>query len=98
MEDSNLTQSSYHIIVEKGPDIDDTDDDVQEAPPQLEDGVQSTIDNLKELNLGTLEDLRPIFISALLTLKEKRKYFKLLVEFKDILLNRTEKCRALVPG
>ncbi|KAH0769998.1 hypothetical protein KY290_013979 [Solanum tuberosum] len=32
MEDSNLTQSSYHIIVEEGPDIDDTDDDVQEAP------------------------------------------------------------------
>ncbi|KAH0661856.1 hypothetical protein KY290_027770 [Solanum tuberosum] len=39
MEDSNLTQSSYHITVEEGPDIDDTDDDVQEAPPQLEDGL-----------------------------------------------------------
>ncbi|KAH0725029.1 hypothetical protein KY284_000894 [Solanum tuberosum] len=66
-EDSNLIQSSYHIIVEESPHIDDTDDDVQEAPHQLEDGVQSTIDDLKELNLGTLEDLRPIFISALLT-------------------------------
>ncbi|KAG5576973.1 hypothetical protein H5410_057107 [Solanum commersonii] len=49
MEDSNFTQSSYHITVEEGPDIDDMDDDVQEAPPQLEDGVQSTIDDLKEL-------------------------------------------------
>ncbi|KAH0707716.1 hypothetical protein KY285_010750 [Solanum tuberosum] len=84
VEDSNLTQSSYHITVEEGPDIDDTDDDVQEAPSQLEDGVQSTIDDLKELNLGTLEDLRPIFISALLTPEEERKYFKLLVEFKDV--------------
>ena len=40
VEDSNLTQSSYHITVEEGPDVDDTNDDVQEAPPQLEDGVQ----------------------------------------------------------
>ncbi|KAH0720316.1 hypothetical protein KY284_005346 [Solanum tuberosum] len=76
MEDSNLTQSSYHITVEEGPDIDDTDDDVQEAPPQLEDGVQSTIDDLKELNLVTLEDPRPTFISALLTPQEERKYFR----------------------
>jgi len=84
MEDSNLTQSSYHITVEEGPDIDDTDDDVQEAPPQLEDGVQSTIDDLKELNQGIVEYPRPIFISALLTPEEERKYFKLLVEFKDV--------------
>ncbi|KAK6789640.1 hypothetical protein RDI58_013440 [Solanum bulbocastanum] len=40
MEDSNLTQSSYHITLEEGPDIDDTDDnDVHKASPQLEDGV-----------------------------------------------------------
>jgi len=39
MEDSNLTESSYHITMEEGPDIDDTYDDVQEAPPQLEDGI-----------------------------------------------------------
>ncbi|KAH0746485.1 hypothetical protein KY285_008142 [Solanum tuberosum] len=84
MEDSNLTESSYHITMEEGPNIDDTYDDVQEAPPQLEDGVQSTVDDLKELNLGTLEDPRPIFISALLTPEEERKYFKLLVEFKDV--------------
>ena len=69
MEDSNLTQLSHHIMVEEGPDIDDTNDDVQKTPPQSEDGVKSTIDDLKELNLGTLEDPRPIFISALLTPK-----------------------------
>ncbi|WMV51336.1 hypothetical protein MTR67_044721 [Solanum verrucosum] len=73
-----ITSSNYTSIektkeskeVEEGPDIDDTYDDVQKAPLQLEDGVQSTIDNLKELNLGTLEDPRPIFISALLTPEE----------------------------
>ncbi|KAG5591595.1 hypothetical protein H5410_042109 [Solanum commersonii] len=79
MEDSNLTESSYHITMEEGSDIDDTDDDVQEAPPQLEDGIQSIVDDLKELNLGTLEESRPIFISALLTPEKERKYFKLLV-------------------
>ncbi|KAH0643806.1 hypothetical protein KY290_033918 [Solanum tuberosum] len=83
-EDSNLIQSSYHITVEKGPHFDDTNDDVQEAPPQLEDGVQSTIDDLRELNLGTLKDPRPTFISALLTPQEERNYFKLLVEYKDV--------------
>ena len=59
------------------------DEDVQEAPPQLKDGIQSTLKDLKELNLGTLEDPRPIFVSALLTHEEERKYFKLLVVFKD---------------
>ena len=28
IEDSNLTQSSYHITVEEGPDVDDANDDV----------------------------------------------------------------------
>lgn len=60
------------------------DDDVQKALPQLEDGVQSTVDELKELNLGTLEDPRPTFISAILTPQEERDYFKLLVEYKDV--------------
>ena len=40
VENSNLTESSYHIIVEEGPDVDDTNDDVQKAPSQLEDDVQ----------------------------------------------------------
>ncbi|KAK4706252.1 hypothetical protein R3W88_034197 [Solanum pinnatisectum] len=79
-EDSNLIQSSYHITVEEGPHNDDTNVDVQEALPQLEDDVQSTIDDIKELNHGTIEDPRPTFISALLTPQEDRKYFKLLVE------------------
>ena len=76
MEDSNLTVSAYHITVEEGPDVDDTNHDVQNAPPQLEDGMQSTVEDLKESNLGTLEDPHPIFISALLTPEEEvKKYF-----------------------
>ena len=50
----------------------------------MENGVQSTIDDLKELNLGTIEDPRPIFVSSLLTPEEESKFFMLLVEFKDV--------------
>ena len=53
--------------MEEDPNVDDTNDYIQEDPHQLEDGIQSTVENLKELNLGTQEDPRPIFISALLT-------------------------------
>ncbi|CAL9000477.1 unnamed protein product, partial [Prunus brigantina] len=35
-------------------------DEVQEAPLSLEDGGQVTVDELKEFNLGTSEDPRPI--------------------------------------
>lgn len=66
--------------MEEGPHIDDKDNDVQDAPPQLEDGVQLTINDLKELNLGTLEDPLSAFISALSTPQEDMEYFKLLVE------------------
>ncbi|TMX05059.1 hypothetical protein EJD97_002722 [Solanum chilense] len=84
VEDSNLTQSSYYITVEKDQDVDNTNDDIHEAPPQLKDCVQLTIHDLKELNLGTLEDPRPIFVCAYLTPEEEMKYFRLLVEFKDV--------------
>jgi len=42
-----------------------------EAPKTLEDGGQATVDELKELNLGTKEDPRPIYMSTMLTPEEK---------------------------
>ncbi|KAL0420211.1 UNVERIFIED_CONTAM: hypothetical protein Slati_3044000 [Sesamum latifolium] len=51
---------------------------------ELEDGVQATVDELKELNLGTTEEPRPIFVSALLSPEEEEKYFKTLGEYKDV--------------
>ena len=72
-----MIESSFHITLEDDPDVDDTNDDVQKAPPYMEDGVQSTIDNFKELILGTMEDPRPIFISAFLTPEEEvKQYFQ----------------------
>ena len=50
----------------------------------MEDGVQAIVDELKEINLGTTEEPRPTFISALLTPEEEERYLRLLVEYKDV--------------
>ncbi|XP_074300411.1 uncharacterized protein LOC141631671 [Silene latifolia] len=81
--DLEVTTSSYHITVEEVPD-ESEEVEADEAPETLEDGGQSTVDELKELNLGTREDPRPIYISALLTKEEEEEYYKLLVEYKDV--------------
>ncbi|XP_074265755.1 uncharacterized protein LOC141588199 [Silene latifolia] len=81
--DLEITTSSYHITVEEIPD-ENEEVEADEAPETLEDGGQSTVDELKELNLGTTEDPRPIYISALLTKEEQEEYYKLLVEYKDV--------------
>ena len=65
-------------------DAEATNEEVDEAPLALEDGVQATVDELKEINLGTTEEPRPTFISALLTSEEEEGYLKLLVEYKDV--------------
>ena len=78
--------SSFHIIVEEDTlsDAETTNKEVDEAPPALEDGVQATVDELKEINLGAIEEPQPTFISALLTPEEEEGYLKLLVEYKDV--------------
>ena len=58
--------------------------ELAETPKTLEDGGQATVDDLKELNLGTTEEPRPIYISSLLTSEEESRYFNLLSEYKDV--------------
>ena len=60
--------SSFHITVEEDTllDVEATNEKVDEAPPALEDGVQTTVDELKKINLGTTEEPRPTFTSALM--------------------------------
>ena len=65
-------------------DAEATKEEVDEAPPTLEDGVYATVDELKEINLGTIEEPRPAFINVLLTPEEEEGYLKLLVEYKDV--------------
>ncbi|KAA0055957.1 uncharacterized protein E6C27_scaffold319G00830 [Cucumis melo var. makuwa] len=76
--------SCHHITILEELEIETLEEDAEEAPQSLEDGGQSTIDELKEVNLGTIEEPRSTFISASLSSEEEGKYMSLLTEYKDI--------------
>ena len=50
----------------------------------FEEGNQGTIDELKQVNLGTEQDLPPIFISVCLTLEEEKFYLDFLKKYQDV--------------
>ncbi|XP_022899230.1 uncharacterized protein LOC111412525 [Olea europaea var. sylvestris] len=82
--------SINHIAFEEAPDSDSKSensiaiDELEPAPHTFEEGGQATVDDLKQLNLGTEEDPRPVFVSALLNQKEESEYISLLHEYKDV--------------
>ncbi|XP_057793051.1 uncharacterized protein LOC131009656 [Salvia miltiorrhiza] len=78
---SEVVSSNYITLSEE---VNMEEEDAEMAPQQFEEGVKSTIDELKEINLGTIDEPRPTFISALLTKDEECAYVELLKEFKDI--------------
>jgi len=47
-------------------------------------GGQAIVDELKELNLGTNEEPRPIYLSSSLTPEEEKQFLELLSEYKDV--------------
>ncbi|CAL2228165.1 unnamed protein product [Prunus armeniaca] len=51
----------HHVTIKELDEEEPFEDEVHDAPTALEDGRQATVDELKELNLGTNEDPRPIF-------------------------------------
>lgn len=53
------------------------------APAQMEDRQPETQDPLEEVNLGTMECLKPTYISGLLGEEMKKDMVELLTEFKD---------------
>ncbi|KAM2353824.1 hypothetical protein ACFX1X_008626 [Malus domestica] len=59
-------------------------DNAQPAPPQIEDEGQATVDKLREINLGTNDEPKPIFISTLLTPEEFEDYKYLLQDYHDV--------------
>ncbi|KAM2763111.1 hypothetical protein PS2_014761 [Malus domestica] len=58
-------------------------DKVRAAPAELEDHQPQVKDPLEEINVGTADDPRPLFISALLPQQMKDELRALLTEFKD---------------
>ncbi|KAM2064856.1 hypothetical protein ACFX16_028201 [Malus domestica] len=77
-------QYVFHITIQEGKVDEIPEEDVTTAPPQLEDWGQATVDDLKELNLGTKEESKPIFVSALLSADETEEYYQLLLEYKNV--------------
>ncbi|KAI3457318.1 hypothetical protein Pfo_013981 [Paulownia fortunei] len=77
-DDRESIASSYHITLSEEME----EEDAEVAPPELEEGVKATVDELKEINLGDVDSPRPIYISALLAIDEERAYLKLLHELK----------------
>lgn len=57
---------------------------VKSTPKELEDDGKTTImDELREINLGTKDDLQQIFVGAFLPNKNVENLKKLLCEFRD---------------
>ncbi|CAL8118093.1 unnamed protein product [Prunus armeniaca] len=52
----------HHVTIKELDEEEPFEDEVHDAPAALEYGGQAIVDELKELNLGTNEDLRPIFV------------------------------------
>ncbi|XP_070048940.1 uncharacterized protein [Nicotiana tomentosiformis] len=72
----------YHISFnDKDPQ---EDGDAKDTPSELEEGVKTTMDAFKEVNLGTDEEPWPTYLSALLSTDEEKTYTELLKEFKDV--------------
>jgi len=57
---------------------------IQPALPKMDDGGQATIDELREINLGTTDEPKPIFVSIILNNEEVVQYEQLLREYKDV--------------
>lgn len=50
---------------------------------ELKEEKQPTIDDLVEINLGTMDDPRPTFVSAALSAEEQESYRSFLMEYRD---------------
>ncbi|KAL0322046.1 UNVERIFIED_CONTAM: hypothetical protein Scaly_2501000 [Sesamum calycinum] len=79
--EENIPQT-YHITLIEDGEVEE--EDVEDAPAELEEGIKATIDELKEVNLGDIENPRPIYISASLTQEKEGTYIALLHKFKDV--------------
>ncbi|KAL0392874.1 UNVERIFIED_CONTAM: hypothetical protein Sradi_2510200 [Sesamum radiatum] len=77
----DITQT-YDITLIKNGEVEE--EDTKDAPVEVEKGVTATIGELKEVNLGNMEDPRSSYTSASLTQEEEETYVVLLHELKDV--------------
>ena len=82
--EESLRHTSYHVTVEVNSNPESSEDEPAKAPQAFEDEEQATVDELKELNLGANEDLRPIYVSVFLSHSKDKSYLELLLDYKDV--------------
>ncbi|KAL0308879.1 UNVERIFIED_CONTAM: Transposon Tf2-12 polyprotein [Sesamum radiatum] len=92
--EENIAQT-YHITLIEDGEVEE--EDAEDAPAELEEGIKATIDELKEVNLGDIKNPRLIYISASLTHGEEGTYVALLHEFKDVFAWSYKKMLGLDP-
>ena len=61
-------------------------------PPGLEEGVKVIVDALKDINLGTDEDLKPTYVNASLASDDERTYVDLFKEYYYVIVGVPKKC------
>ena len=75
----------YHVTI-----IDDNkeeltiEEDAEVAPSNFEEGNKALVDKIKEINLRSIENPRPIFLSMNLSQEEGHDYMQLMIEYKDV--------------
>ena len=57
VEDDVVTSTNHVTIVIDTKEEPRIEDNVEDAPPRFEEGIQATVDELKETNTGTTEDV-----------------------------------------
>ena len=84
LEDEVVTSVNHIPIIEDTKEEPPIKDDTEDAPFSFEEGIWATVNELKEVNIGTTEDPRPISINASLSLEEEDVYVELLKEYRDV--------------
>ncbi|KAA0053594.1 uncharacterized protein E6C27_scaffold190G001660 [Cucumis melo var. makuwa] len=91
LTEDDKNQGCGHVTIKEAFDRETFEEDTEVAPLSLKDGGQSTIDELKEVNHGTIEEPRPTFISVQLSNDDENEYVNLLKEYKDVFALKSEK-------
>ena len=94
MEDDDVTSMNHVTIIEETKAESPIEKD---ALPTFEEGAQATVDELKEINIGSAEDPKPICVNANLSPKEENAYTKLLKEYKDVFAKTNKEIPGLNP-
>lgn len=83
-----FNRCTVNMVSVDEPEEDDEEDEVyefaEEETEQESNPIPPTEDEVREHNLGTAENPRPIFLSALLGEEERAEYMRLLQEFSDV--------------